>query len=136
MPSAVCLAVCLAACQTGDGGASAKIAGPVAGQAADVIEGSGQTDQDYDLVPGADGRVFLVLDCAAAEGLQSLTARRADGKGWGPASPEPELSMSCDADGQRLAILATGTARTPIPLRVRTAGVQWRVAQSYQRPNG
>lgn len=125
----------LGGCQS-DGPASARIAAPVEGQASDVVEGSGETDQDYGLVPGPDGRVFLVLDCAAAEGRVSLTARREDGKGWGAASPGPELTVPCDADGQRLAILGTGPPGTPIPLTVRTAGEKWRVAQTYRRPNG
>lgn len=123
----------LVGCQAAATG-PAPLPAPVAGQAAEVIEGGGETDQDYDLVPGPDGRVFLVLDCAAAGGTPALTARRVDGEGWGPPSPEPELSVPCDADGQRLAILGTGTPGVPIPLVIRTAGDQWRVAQTYQRP--
>ena len=129
----VLAATALAGCQTAGTG-PAQLPAPVAGQAPDVIEGGGETTQDYDLVPGPDGRVFLVLDCAAAAGSQVLEARRADGAGWGPASPEPQLTVPCDADGQRLAILGRGTPGQAIPVIVQTAGDQWRVAQTYQQP--
>ena len=137
-PAAVLVAAAvLTGCQTDSTSAAGQIAPPVVGQAANRIEGSGQTDQDYSLIPGSDGRVFLVLDCAAAEDTpSSLTARRADGTGWGPASTSPDLSVVCDSDGERLAILGTGTPGVAIPLAIRTAGDTWRVSQTYQRPNG
>ena len=90
----------------------------------------------YDVTPGADGRVFLVLDCLG-QGAE-LTATRADGLPWSPphlTDGSPTAAVDCRPDGARLALLVQGEPGVPVPLTVDTGGAaQWRISQTDRTP--
>jgi hypothetical protein len=131
------VALCLAACGSPEAPRD-PLPMPVAAAREIVSSSDGAAaPATYDVTPGTDGRVFLVLDCVG-RGAQ-LTARRADGLPWSPAhltDGSPTAAVSCTPDGARLALLVTGDAGVPVPLVLDTGGApEWRVSQTEQSPN-
>jgi hypothetical protein len=131
------LGLCLAACGSPEPPRD-PLPMPVAA-ARDVVSSSGgaAAPATYDVTPGTDGRVFLVLDCVGRGA--NMTASRADGLPWSPphlTDGSPTAAVSCTADGARLALLVTGDAGVPVPLVLDTGGAsEWRVSQTEQSPN-
>ena len=129
------LALALAGC--GPSTPDPALPSPVVGERDAVSSADGApAPATYDVTPGADGRVFLVLDCLAERA--ELTATRTDGLPWSP--PEltdgsPTAAVACRPDGARLALLVQGDPGVPVPMTVDTGNAaQWRISQTDRTP--
>jgi hypothetical protein len=141
MKAVACASLVAAAVLAGCSASSDKgvaLLSPLKGQRQVVSAATTHLPTTYDVSPGTDGRMFLVLDCIGDDG--HLSATRADGEPWSPAhltNGSPTATVTCRENGSRLALLVTGDAGVPIPLRIESQPTvrDWRVALTHQSPN-